>query len=182
MRFALAFVLAVAAGCHHDPQPTHPAAGELPPLPPASGTPVGYLIDSSSELKLRDDQLTKLKDLDASLSAKNADLDVQLRQIEKPEEEEDPTPQEQKAGKKRARHNHAPGAAMQTNGDAAKLHELHNANDRDALKQAWAILDAEQQSAAKKILEDRGVEVPGTAKKASAPDESAGKPVPGLEP
>ncbi len=182
MRFALVFVLAIAAGCHHDPQPMHPAPGDLPPLPPASGTPVGYLIDSSSELKLTDDQLTKLKDIDASLSAKNADLDVQLRQIEKPEEDEALSPQEQKAGVKRQRHNHAPGADIQTNANAARLHQLHNANDKDALKRAWAVLDADQQVTAKKILEDRDIEVPGTPKKTTAADDSAGKPVPGLEP
>ena len=33
MRFALAFVLALAiTACHSDPQPAHPAPGEVPPL------------------------------------------------------------------------------------------------------------------------------------------------------
>lgn len=182
MRFVLVVLLALVAGCPHDQQPTHPQPGDLPPLPPASGTPVGYLIDSSGELKLRDDQLTKLKDIDASLAAKNADIDVQLRQIEKPEQEEDLTPQQQKAGEKRQRHNHAPGAAVVTNADAAKLHEIHNQNDKDALKQAWALLDPDQQTSARKILEDRGVEVPGAAKKGQTRDDDAGKPLPGMEP
>jgi hypothetical protein len=182
MRFALVLLLALVAGCPHDQQPTHPQAGDLPPLPPASGTPVGYLIDSSSELKLRDDQLTKLKDIDTSLAAKNADLDVQLRQIEKPEQEEDLTPQQQKAGEKKQRHNHAPGAAVVTNADAAKLHEMHNQNDKDALKQVWALLDPDQQTTAKKILEERGVETPGSAKKGPTRDDDAGKPLPGMEP
>lgn len=182
MRFVFVLLLALVAGCPHDQQPTHPQPGDLPPLPPASGTPVGYLIDSSGELKLRDDQLTKLKDIDTSLAAKNADIDVQLRQIEKPEQEEDLSPQQQKAGEKKQRHNHAPGAAVVTNSDAAKLHQIHNQNDKEALKQAWALLDPDQQASAKKILEDRGVETPDSAKKGPAPDNDAGKPLPGMEP
>ena len=137
MRFVLVLALALAA-CHSDPQPAHPEPGEVPPLPPASGTPVGYLIDSSSELNLRDDQLQKLKDIDSSLAAQNADIDVQLRQIEKPEPEEQITPQEQKQGRKRERRNMAPGQSIVTNSDAGKLHQMHADNDKAALKQAWA--------------------------------------------
>jgi len=181
MRFAFVLALALAA-CHSDPQPAHPAPGEVPPLPPASGTPVGYLIDSSSDLKLRDDQLQKLKDIDTSLGAQNADIDVQLRQIEKPEPEEQISPQEQKQGRKRDRRNMAPGQSIVTNSDAAKLHQMHADNDKAALKRAWAVLDATQQPVAKKILEDRGVEVPGEVKKANAHDDSAGQPLPGMEP
>jgi hypothetical protein len=177
MRFVFALLLAVAA-CHSDPQPAHPAPGDLPPLPPASGTPVGYLIDASTDLKLRDDQLTKLKQIDQSLSAQNADLDIQIRQIEKPEEDEQITPQEAKAGKKPAHRNHAPGASVQGNANSEKLHEMVKANDKDALKQAWAVLDPDQQGSAKKILEDRGVEVPGAAVKKQKVDDSDGKPLP----
>jgi hypothetical protein len=171
----IALVLAVA-GCHHDPQPMHAKPGDLPPLPPASGTPVGYLIDAAGELQLRDDQLTKLKDIDTSLAARDASIDTQLRQIERPEEEE----QDPKATKKR-HHNNAPGGPP-TSRDAAKLHDLRNANDRDALTRAWALLEPAQQSTAKRILEDRGVEVPGTAaKKPTGDGTQDGTPVP-LEP
>jgi hypothetical protein len=180
MRFAFVALLAVAA-CHHDPQPIHPKPGDLPPLPPASGTPVGYLIDSAGDLKLRDDQLKQLKDIDQSLAAQDADIDVQLSQIEKPEEEEQMSPQDQKAGKKRARYNNAPGASVQGNADSQKLHALRNENDRAALKKAWAILDPEQQKTAAKILDERGVEVPGAQKK-QAPTSDDGKPLPGMEP
>ena len=180
--FVLAFAL-FASACHSDPAVNHPKPGDLPPLPPASGTPLGYLIDSAGDLKLRDDQLKQLKDIDASLAARDADIDTQLRQIERPEQEEpDPTPQEQKAGKKRGRHNNAPGAAMTTNSDAQKLHALRNDNDRAALKQAWAILDPDQQAAAKKILDDRGIEAPGSAKTKPTTTGDDGKPLPGMEP
>lgn len=182
MRFVLSVLIVVLAGCHYDGQSTHPKPGEVPPLPPASGTQVGYLIDSATDLKLRDDQLQQLKDIDRSLAVEDADIDVQLRQIERPETEQEPTPQEQKAGKKRARHNHAPGAAVATTADATRLHDLRASNDRAALAKAWAILDAGQQTTAKQLLEVRGVEIPGTASK-RAPSESDGEnPVSGLEP
>src|SRR5512140_2872487 len=112
MRFLVAVFLAVAA-CHSDPQPAHPKAGDLPPLPPASGTPIGYLLDSQSDLKLRDDQVKKLQELDQSLAARDAEIDTQLRSIEKPEQEE-PTPK----GEKPRRHNLAPGSSGPPQGDA----------------------------------------------------------------
>jgi hypothetical protein len=179
---ALLFLSFVVASCHHDPQPMHPAPGDLPPLPPASGTPIGYLIDASSDLQLRDDQLKQLKDIDTSLAARDAEIDTQLRQIEKPTEEEDPTPKEMKNGAKRPRHAYAPGASVQTNADAQKLHNIRAAQDRDAVKKALALMDPTQQDKAKTILADHDVEVPGAPKKNGQPDSADGQPVPGLEP
>jgi len=179
----LAALLVALACCHTDPQPMHPQPGDLPPLPPASGTPIGYLLDAKGDLQLRPDQLDKLQALDTSLAARDADIDTQLRQIERPEEEEDPTPAQQKAGMKRQRHAYAPGQQqMQTNSDAAKLHELRKANDRDAVKKALALLDSGQQDKAKALLADHDVEIPGGPKKPNGPDPADGKPVPGLEP
>ena len=178
MRFL--FVLALASafasgGCHHDPEPTHPKPGDLPPLPPASGTPIGYILDSAGDLKLRDEQLSKLKELDASLAARDEEIDTQLRTIEKPEEEE---PAQKGAPPKR--HNHAPGASVKSSADANKLHERRKANDREALDKAFALLDADQQEKARQILSERGVEAPGAPKqkKPSAPDPD-GTPLPG---
>ncbi|MDB4954455.1 MAG: hypothetical protein JWO36_2024 [Myxococcales bacterium] len=172
---ALAF-----CGCHHDPEPIHAGENELPPLPPASGTPVGYLIDSADNLKLRDEQIKKLKEIDTSLAAQDASIDTQLRQIEKPtEEEEEPQPKGPGAHP-RKRHNNAPGQNMTTTADAAKLHDMRAANDRDALKKALALLDPAQQESALKILEDRGIEV-GKAKKHEAGGDD-GTPLPGAEP
>ena len=166
MFFATALVL---AACHHDPAPSKP--GDLPPLPPASGTPIGYLIDSSGDLHLRDDQLTKLKDIDTSLAAEDDEIDTQLRQIEKPDNEGE-EPQKQPGGPPPKRHNHAPGAMIKTTGDAGKLHERRKANDRDALNRAFTLLDDAQKTTARRILADRGVEAPGgSAKKdTKAPD------------
>ncbi len=172
-------LLVALGGCHHDPKPMHVKAGDLPPLPPASGTPIGYLLDDSSELKLNEDQVTKLKDLDASLAARNAEIDTQLRQIERPDEEEE---QQQAKGPGRHKlHNNAPGAAIHTTADAGKLHELRNSNERDALKQAFAVLDQPQQDGARRLLEDHGFEAPGSAKKAP-PSTEDGTPLPEGEP
>jgi hypothetical protein len=77
---AVAVATAIAAapgiGCGHDSKPVV-QPDEHPPLPPASGTPIGYLVDAG-ELKLRDDQLTRLKAIDDSLAAKLEVLDSQL--------------------------------------------------------------------------------------------------------
>ena len=183
MRLAALLVIGLSlACCHHDPQPMHPAPGELPPLPPASGTPIGYLIDASHDLQLRDDQLTQLKDIDRSLAARDAEIDTQLRQIERPQEDEQLTPKEVKAGVKPPRHAYAPGAAVVTNADAQKLHKIRAANDRDAVKKALALLDPPQQDKAKAILADHDVEIPGAPAKNDHPGADDGQPVPGLEP
>lgn len=78
MRAALGLALAAALACSHDARPTV-QPDDHPPLPPASGTPIGYLIDDASELALRDDQLTKLKAIDDELSDRLAVLDSQQR-------------------------------------------------------------------------------------------------------
>jgi hypothetical protein len=71
-------VLAVLLGCSHDTKPVV-QPDEHPPLPPSSGTPIGYLVDDATELKLRDDQLTQLKTIDTELSARLDVLDTELR-------------------------------------------------------------------------------------------------------
>jgi hypothetical protein len=179
MRLLLALLLAFA-GCH--PQPTKPAPDEVPPLPPASGTAVGYLVDAARELALRDDQLVKLKEIDASLAAQNGQIDAQLRQIEKPVPEEELTPQQQKAGVKPQRYNNAPGASTITTDDSMKLRKLRDDNDRDALKKAFAVLDSDQLAKAKHILTERGVAIPGETKQAPERGSDEGQPMPGIEP
>jgi len=71
VRALLGIALVVTLGCGHDAKPAM-QPDDHPPLPPASGTPIGYLIDAT-ELHLRDDQLTQLKEIDTSLAAR---LDV----------------------------------------------------------------------------------------------------------
>ena len=180
MRLWFVVLLVSLVGC--GPKHSKPAPGEVPPLPPASGTAVGYLVDASGELQLREDQLTKLKEIDASLAAENGQIDAQLRQIEKPMPGEELSPQQQKAGEQPQRYNNAPGASTITTNDSMKLRKLRDENDRDALKKAFALLDPDQLTKAKKILSDRGVDIPGEAKKEEARSEEDGQPMPGLEP
>src|SRR5262245_8702588 len=171
---AMLVALLVMTGCHHDtdPPPMHPKEGELPPLPPSSGTPVGYLLDSATQLQLRDDQLKQLKEIDQSLAARDAEIDTQLRIIEKPQE--DP---EVPKGAPPPRHNNAPGAAVKATADAARLHSARRENDSEALKKAFALLDPAQQTAARKLLEDRGITPPGAAPKPTQPSSDDGTPL-----
>ena len=150
-----------------DPEPEHPQ--EAPPLPAASGTPVGYLVDNAAQLNLRADQLAKLQEIDRSLSARDDEIETQIRLIEKPAE--DP---EVPKGAPPPRHNNAPGAQVKTTPDAARLREARKANDDDALRKAFAILDPAQQTAARKLLEDHGITPPADARPPkSAPADGA---------
>jgi len=177
LRFVLLLSLFASACGSSDPKPMSPKEGELPPLPPASGTAVGYLVDNASQLKLRDDQFEKLKAIDTSLAAKNDSIDTQLRTIERPDEappEKDKPP---------PRHNNAPGAQITTTPDAQKLHKARADNDQDALRKAFAVLDDDQQAIARRLLDERGISSPGPAKKADkAPSDEGGTPLPGMEP
>jgi len=171
---AVLCALLVLAACHRDsdPPPLHPREGELPPLPPSSGTPVGYLVDGAGQLKLSDDQLAKLKDIDRSLSARDDEIDTQLRLIEKPEADPEPV-----KGQPPARHNNAPGAQIKTTADAAKLHQARKTGDDEALQKAFALLDPAQQTAARKLLEDRGVAAPGSKLEPPKHDPNDGVPL-----
>jgi hypothetical protein len=160
MWLTLALSTASLGACHHDPKPMAPKDGELPPLPPASGTPIGYLLDNAAQLKLDGDQREKLQALDTSLSARNDAIETQLREIEKPEEEQEAP--YKKGDPPRKPKNMAPGAQqVHTTQDSSKLHAAKNANNEDALKKAFALLDPAQQTAARKLLDDRGITSPG---------------------
>ena len=154
------FLVLAIAGCSRDGRPTTPVAadGEAAPLPPASGTPIGYLLDNSTSLKLTGDQYDKLRQIDTSLSARNDALDTQLREIETPEEE---APPDKNAPPPVRPKNMAPGAApMRTTVDASKLHEARTAQNTEALEKAFALLDASQQLEARKLLAARGIASP----------------------
>ena len=157
----------VLVGCRHefDPPPAQPQGNvEAPPLPPSSGTPVGYLLDNAGALQLRD--------IDKSLASRDEEIDTQLRIIEKPED--DPPPEKGEIPK---RHNNAPGAQIKTTPDAAKLHQARKANDFEALQKAFAVLDPNQRTTARHLLEDRGVAAPGSDVKAPKRDPNDGVPL-----
>lgn len=157
--------------------------GGPPPLPPASGSVIGYLLDAKATLVLREDQVAKLERIDSGLAARNGQLDAQLRMIEKPAPAEELSPQQQKAGEQPARYNNAPGVSTMGTTDSQKIHKLREDNDREAIKEALAILDPQQQATAKRILQDRGVSIPGAQQKgAPMSDGDNGTPMPGMEP
>lgn len=172
-RLALLLSL-VLIGCHHDadPPPMHPAPENMPPLPPSSGTPVGFLLDAATDLHLRDDQVAKLKEIDASLAAQQADIDTQLRAIEQPDKD-----QEKEDEEEHRRHNNAPGQGIKTNADAGRLHEVRDRNDQEALSKAFVLLAPDQQVNARKILEDHGVHPPGGRLEKKTQPEEAGVPM-----
>jgi hypothetical protein len=169
----LALLVLIACRRDTDPPPMHPKEGELPPLPPSSGTTVGYLLDNATHLQLREDQLKQLKEIDQSLAARDAEIDTQLRIIEKPQE--DP---EVPKGSPPPRHNNAPGAQVRTTADAAKLHSARKENGSEALKKAFALLDPAQRTSARKLLEERGVTAPGSEPKPTKPTTDDGTPLP----
>jgi hypothetical protein len=174
LRAVLCSLLFLVA-CRHDtdPPPMHAREGELPPLPPSSGTAVGYLVDSASQLQLRDDQLAQLKVIDQSLAARNDEIDTQLRIIEKPDDDPPAAP-----GAPPHRHNNAPGAQVKTTEDAGKLHAARKTNDTEALQKAFALLDPAQQTTARHLLEDRGVAPPGSDTRPAKRDPADGTPLP----
>jgi hypothetical protein len=170
---ALLFASLVLVGCRHDsdPPPLYAQNEEPPPLPPSSGTPLGYLLDNATALTLRDDQLSKLKEIDKTLAIQDDSIDTQLRLIEKPDEEQG------EKGQPAPRHNNAPGAQIKTTADASKLHQARKANDFEALQKAFALLDPAQQVAARKLLEDRGITAPGSPVKAPQRSAEDGEPL-----
>lgn len=168
----LALLFLVSCRRDSDPPPVYPKEGELPPLPPSSGTPVGYLLDNATQLELREDQVQKLRELDVGLAARSDSIDTQLRMIEKPAEE----PATEK-GQPPPRHNNAPGAQVRTTPDAAKLHAARKANDSEGLQKAFALLDPQQQTAARKLLEERGFTAPGSQARDAKRDSTDGVPL-----
>jgi hypothetical protein len=174
--------LAAVAGCNrHQDEVIEP--GGPPPLPPASGTAVGYLVDASADLQLNADQLGKLKKIDDSLAAQNGSIEAQIRQIEQPEEGEQLTPQQMKAGVKEKRYDNAPGKSTITTADSQRLHRIHDENEHAALKKAFAVLDDKQVEKAKRILQDRGIDLPGEKPQrgSGASEDDSGQPLPGMD-
>jgi hypothetical protein len=178
MRLLMLIAVAILGAAACGPRQEVIEPGGPPPLPPASGSVIGYLVDAKRELALRDDQLAKLHQIDDSLAAQNGSIDAQLRQIEKPVPGEELSPQQMKAGERPARYNNAPGASTITTSDSQKLRRMRDDNDREAIEKAFALLDPEQVTKAKRILQDRGVRVPGEAAQSAEPDNDAGRPHP----
>jgi hypothetical protein len=176
MKLAVALVLVL--GCSHEAKPTV-QPDDHPPLPPAAGTPVGYLVDAS-ELALRDDQLTKLKAIDVDLSERLDALDGQLRGGGTKPDGAQPSGRRRGGGGRRggfgggggrrggggAGNGAGSGSASATPprgrpsaADVNRLTDQRTAAVREALQRALAVLDPAQQPIAKRVLSDHGVDV-----------------------
>lgn len=178
------FILALALACSacHPPRDEVLEPSSTPPLPPASGTAIGYLVDAAVDLNLTPDQSEKLHKIDDRLAAQNGPIDTQLREIEKPVPAEELSPQQMKAGVKEQRYDNAPGkSTIQTN-DSVKLRKMHDDNERDAITKAFALMSPEQVEKAKRILRDRGIDIPGEKPQGASRSSDDGQPLPGMEP
>jgi hypothetical protein len=216
MRRALGMVVAVVAvgvaalaapvlGCSHDARPAVQPA-ESPPLPPASGTPIGYLLDAR-ELALSEDQSTQLKAIDDDLASRLAAIDGSLRQT-------DPTavpPPGQESNRGRGLGFRAGGGTIDPTGtvgargtvfpDAAgssapprradnpylagRATEDRDTLVRDAVVHALGLLSPVQRIVARRVLTERGID-PSTGGPlnplAAPPGASGSDPAKGSEP
>jgi hypothetical protein len=188
---ALGGLVAAAPGCGGDAKPVV-QPDDHPPLPPASGTPVGYLIDDATELALRDDQLVQLKAIDDDLASRLAALDASGHGPRAAAAAGTPA-----GGGRRGGGRHGGGGRRGGGGgagagsarttppasaggtDAANHTTEARADDvRDALARAFTVLDPAQQQIARRVLTDRGVDLdagrptatPSELKPAAEPD------------
>jgi hypothetical protein len=180
----LALVIAAALGCGHDAKPAAQPE-DHPPLPP--GTPIGYLIDDGSELQLRDDQVTKLKEIDTDLAARLDVLDAQQRGTGHPRTASASGAGGRHRGGRRGGMRRqgagggsgsasaaAPSAGSGAMATGGKTEE--RADDvRAAIARAFEVLDPAQRPIATRVLSDHGVDLdagrPDPKHPASEPDE-----------
>jgi hypothetical protein len=178
-RVLLAALLGAGSGhgCSHEARPAV-APDEHPPLPPASGSPIGHLVDDAAGLKLRDDQLARLREIDEALGAKLAASETALRTGE-------PDPRNNRPDAPRGLGFHAGGAGAtidkhgtvigtpvaggasgfpsetpQTRRYVVPVGEIEQArarDTRDAIRRALAVLDVAQRAIARRVLTDHGV-------------------------
>ena len=150
----LVFALVACRSARPEPIIDEPA---VRPLPPASGTPIGILLDEETRLVLRPDQREKLREIDQRLATRNEHLDVHSRPLQtgpvrrpmgpRPVGTAGPRPVPP-PNRKPVPHS-GPSIKKVTNQAAA--------NVRAAIAEALALLDPAQRSIAEAILRERGV-------------------------
>jgi hypothetical protein len=199
---AAAVVLAgfeLGLGCSHDPKPTVVEPAGPAPLPPASGTPIGYLVDDAGELKLSDDQLAKLKAIDDELAGKLATLDAQLHGPSAAAGSGQQRSRRRggggagglgggmRGGGRRggmrgggAGSGSGSGSAAPRSGAASadtlnRVTEERAADVRDAIDRALALLDVVQRVVAKRVLTEHGVDL-DAGRPAAAGKAGSGEP------
>jgi hypothetical protein len=183
-------IFAVIVACHHDPDPALPVG--TAPLPPASGTPIGFLIDDA-DLHLSTDQLGKLRDIDTALAAQIDTIDKATRSANKPASP-DPSQQQQQSmgrhgrrggmgggGGGGQRHSGSGGGSAAAAATTSKLADERTEDVKAALARAFALLDPKQQARAKQVLADHDVDLDLDAQASPSPGSAASEepaPVP----
>jgi hypothetical protein len=173
--------LAPGLGCSHEARPVA-APEEHAPLPPASGSPIGYLVEDAGELKLRDDQLTRLREIDDQLGTKLAASETALRTSE-------PVPRDNRPDAARGLGFRAGGGretvddrgmplVQPVRGSATGfpsentqsrqvvipgptvdgIYRDRARDTRDAIRRALALLDDAQRAIARRVLTEHGVD------------------------
>jgi len=194
MKLGSAAVIAVALaasgglglpfGCSHvqSRPPAEPVVDpdEHPPLPPASGTPIGFLVDDAGELKLSDDQLSKLRALNDDLAGKLAvDDSGMIAEPVAPAKKQDPNKgrglgfrasggNDSVAGGGGGFPNAGVGGSTE-NGPTTttmvipaevvtRVYRSRAKHIREAIASAMKLLDHKQQEVADRVLVDHGVD------------------------
>ena len=166
--------LGIGLGCSHEARPVV-APDDHPPVPPAS--PVGHLVDAAAELKLSDDQLAKLRPIDDELGAKLSTYESELRNGE-PVPQGDPAPPRSTLNAGAIAQGTKPGgpvgevpfAGVQTGPPVAesktyvvrgetvtRIYRDRARDTRAAIQRALALLSAAQQTIARRVLTEHGV-------------------------
>lgn len=166
--------LGIGSGCSHEAKPVV-VPDEHPPVPPAS--PIGYLVDDAAELKLRDDQLAQLRQIDDELGAKLATYESELRNGE-PVPQGDPAPSRggmDVGGGAGQSGPHGPVGEAPINsaqlappvehtrtyvvmGETVTRIRRDRAKDtKTAIQRAFALFDRAQQAIARRVLIEHGV-------------------------
>ena len=158
-------LLALLLACSHDAKP---AAEEAPPLPPASGTPIGYLIDSATDLSLTDDQLTKLRTIDAKLTAELDVLDKQTQHHQQASSGDNQVAQNPMGRHHGGGHRHQRGASAGSGSNTppvvdkdadARASGDRTADVKAAIDEAFELFDDTQREKAHKVLSEHGVDI-----------------------
>lgn len=168
MSFRLLALACLIVACHHDPSAQDPS--EKP-----ERTPVGILIDGATSLKLRGDQLAKLRKIDGDLTRELAKLDTKLRNVENKKSSGgyDMAPitapnmgyrggMNTAGGDTRGAYRAPPPTKGKRNESNAQMDQLvaeRKGDVKDALQHAFEVLDSEQQEPARKLLLDHDIDV-----------------------
>ncbi|TMQ03696.1 MAG: hypothetical protein E6J90_15530 [Deltaproteobacteria bacterium] len=200
---ALVVFSGLGAGCSREARPpAEPAAADEPPppLPSASGSPIGFLLDDT-RLTLRDEQRGKLRDIDTELAARLAYLDTIVRNAGTsagPAKEDKRGGVGFSAGGGRGSDDAGkitvpdatgtggggggltPAQAAENAATARRVPQARAHDVKAAITKAMAVLDRDQQKIARQVLIDRGVD-PDTGQSEAKGEPGVVRPEPPKE-